>query len=188
MKSKPIGKKDMLARTARFKQLLPGTEAFVDTRLPEYRREIFNVIGEGVTEDAGLGVAISAVEGFNVTYIGAGPGKGAALHSHDTVEVFFAMTGRWALYWGDDGEQEIEMDTLDMISVPAGVMRGFRNIGESHAYMMAIHGATDAGRVTWSPKILKRALETGLVLDAEGYLIERDAESEARIPPRTDTD
>ena len=187
MKSKPISKQDMLARTARFKQLLPSTEAFVDTRLPEYQREIYNVIGEGVTEDADLGVAISAVEGFNVTYIGADPGKGAALHSHDTVEVFFAMTGRWALYWGDDGEQEIEMDTLDMISVPAGVMRGFRNIGESHAYMMAIHGATDAGRVTWSPKILKRAVETGLRLDAEGYLIKQDAASGAGIPPRTDT-
>ena len=35
----------MLARTARFKQLLPSTEAFVDTRLPEYQREIFNVYG-----------------------------------------------------------------------------------------------------------------------------------------------
>ena len=171
MKSKPVSMERMLARTARFKRLLPSTEAFVDTRLPEYRREIFNVIGEGVTEDADLAPAISTVEGFNVTYIGADPGKGAALHSHDTVEVFFAMTGRWALYWGDDGEREIEMDTLDMISVPAGVMRGFRNIGESHAYMMAIHGASDAGRVTWSPKILKRATETGLKLDADGYLI-----------------
>ena len=171
MKSKPISMQEMLGRTARFKRLVPSTEAFVDTRLPEYQREIFNVIGEGVTEDADLGVAISAVEGFNVTYIGADPGKGAALHSHDTVEVFFAMTGRWALYWGDDGEQEIEMDTLDMISVPAGVMRGFRNIGESHAYMMAIHGATDAGRVTWSPTILMQAMETGLTLNAEGYLI-----------------
>ena len=171
MKSKPVRMQEMLARTARFKRLVPSTEAFVDTRLPEYQREIFNVIGEGVTEDAGLKVAITDVEGFNVTYIGAVPGKGAALHSHDTVEVFFAMTGRWALYWGDDGEQEIELDTLDMISVPAGVMRGFRNIGESHAYMMAIHGATDAGRVAWSPKILKRAVETGLRLDAEGYLI-----------------
>lgn len=161
----------MLARTARFERLVPSTEAFVDTRLAEYQREIFNVIGEGVTEDAALSVAIPAVEGFNVTYIGAEPGKGAALHSHDTVEVFFAMTGCWALYWGDDGEQEIEMETLDMISVPAGVLRGFRNTGDSHAYMMAIHGATDAGRVTWSPKILKRAEKTGLKLDDDGYLI-----------------
>ena len=171
MKSKPVSMEAMLDRTARFRQLVPSKEAFVDTRLPEYQREIYNVIGEGVTEDADLGVAIDAVEGFNVTYIGAEPGKGAALHSHDTVEVFFAMTGRWALYWGDDGEQEIEMETLDMISVPAGVMRGFRNIGDAHAYMMAIHGATDAGRVTWSPRILRRATETGLKLSAHGYLV-----------------
>lgn len=162
---------EMLSRRARFKELKASEEAFVDTRLPEHQREIFNVIGEGVTEDASLEIAIKAVEGFNVTYIGADPGKGAALHSHDTVEVFYAMTGRWALYWGDEGDQEIEMDTMDLISVPAGVMRGFRNIGEEYAYMMAIHGATDAGRVTWSPKVLARARATGLELDDEGYLV-----------------
>ena len=180
MKSRHVTMQAMLARTARFAQLEPSKEAFVDTRIPEYERDIYNVIGEGVTEDAKLGVAIAAVEGFNVTYIGADPGKGAALHSHDTVEVFFAMTGRWALYWGDEGEQEIEMDTLDMISVPAGVMRGFRNIGNDHAHMMAIHGATDAGRVEWSPRVLERAAETGLELDADGYLIETRKSPDSR--------
>ncbi len=170
MKGRKVTMQEMLSRTARFKNLKASKEAFVDTRIPEYQRKIFNVIGEGVTEDASLEVAITAVEGFNVTYIGADPGKGAALHSHDTVEVFYAMTGRWALYWGDDGDQPIEMETMDMISVPAGVMRGFRNIGDKYAHMMAMHGATDAGRVTWSPKILARAKETGLKLDAEGYL------------------
>ena len=29
--------------------------------------------------------AIAAVEGFNVTHIGANPGTGCSLHSHDTV-------------------------------------------------------------------------------------------------------
>lgn len=170
MTTREVPMEEMLSRTARFKELKASKEAFVDTRIPEHQREIFNVIGEGVTEDATLEVAIRAVEGFNVTYIGADPGKGAALHSHDTVEVFYAMTGRWALYWGDEGDQAIEMETMDLISVPAGVMRGFRNIGDEYAYMMATHGATDAGRVTWSPKVLERAKETGLKLDAEGYL------------------
>lgn len=178
MTSRIVSMQEMLSRTARFKELKASTEAFVDTRIPEYQREIFNVIGEGVTEDASLEIAIQAVEGFNVTYIGAEPGKGAALHAHDTVEVFYAMSGRWALYWGDEGEQEIEMDTMDMISVPAGVMRGFRNIGHAYAYMMAMHGATDAGRVTWSPRVLARAKQTGLDLDADGYLVDRSSTPE----------
>ena len=81
MKSKEVTMQEMLSRTARFKKLKASKEAFVDTRIPEHEREIFNVIGEGVTEDASLEIAITAVEGFNVTYIGADPGKGAALHS-----------------------------------------------------------------------------------------------------------
>ena len=32
--------------------------------------------------------------------------KGAALHSHSTVEVFIPLSGTWSIYWGDEGEQE----------------------------------------------------------------------------------
>ena len=97
---------EMKKRYAKFSDLNPSKQAFVDTRLPEHERDIFNVIGEGVTEDPELKPAISAVEGFNVTYVGADPGKGAALHAHTTVEVFYAMSGRWAVFWGDEGENE----------------------------------------------------------------------------------
>ena len=57
----------MRARTARFEKLRPSAEAFVDTRIPEHERDIYNVIGPGVTEDPGLEPSITAVEGFNVT-------------------------------------------------------------------------------------------------------------------------
>ena len=102
---------------------------------------------------------------------GAEPGKGAALHSHTTVEVFVAMSGRWAVFWGDEGENEIELDTFDLVSVPVGVMRGFRNIGDGHAYLMAILGGTDAGKVSWADMVLSQAKETGLELDEEGNLV-----------------
>jgi hypothetical protein len=42
----------------------------------------------GVTEDASLRPAIPDARDFNLTYVKAEPGKGAALHSHLTVEVF----------------------------------------------------------------------------------------------------
>ena len=172
MAAKQITKEAMLARTARFGSLKASKQAFVDTRLPEHARDIFNVIGSGVTEDPELAPAITDAQDFNVTYVGAEPGKGAALHSHTTVEVFIAMSGRWAVYWGDDGETEIELDAWDVVSVPVGVMRGFRNIGDSHAYLMAILGGTSAGKVDWAETVLARAAGTGLSLDAEGNLVE----------------
>ena len=172
MANRTVTRQEMLARLAKFRKLRPSKAAFVDTRLPGHERDIFNVIGQGVTEDAGLEPAITAVEGFNITYVGAGPGKGAALHAHTTVEVFIAMTGTWSVYWGDDGESEVTLEPWDVVSVPVGVMRGFRNIGSEHAYLMAILGGTDAGRVTWAESVLARAAATGLRLDAEGNLIE----------------
>ena len=93
----------MQERLARFNELRPSKQAFVDTRIPEHVRDIYNVIGKGVTEDAELKPAITAAEGFNITYVGAESGKGAALHSHTTVEVFIPLTGRWSVFWGDEG-------------------------------------------------------------------------------------
>jgi len=77
------------------------------------------------------------------------PGKGAALHSHLTVEVFTPLSGQWVIIWGDHGENEIVLEAWDTISVPPGVMRGFRNVGREPTCLMAILGGTDPGRVTW---------------------------------------
>ena len=173
MERPALSKDDMLERTARFADLTPSKQAFVDTRLPEHAREIYNVIGRGVTEDPALAPAITDARDFNLTYVGADPGKGAALHAHPTVEVFVAMSGRWAVYWGDDGETEIELDTFDAVSVPPGVMRGFRNIGDGHGYLMAILGGTDAGHVDWAESVLSRAAQSGLERGTDGNLIER---------------
>ena len=171
MASIQISKEEMLERVARFKELKPSHQAFVDSRIPGHEREIFNVIGRGVTEDASLKPAITDAQNFNLTLVQAGPGKGAALHSHTTVEVFMALSGEWAIYWGDSGETEIVLRQWDTISVPPGVMRGFRNAGSDEGYLMAILGGTDAGKVDWAPAVLERARQTGLVLDQQGNLI-----------------
>ena len=171
MAKRIVPMEEMLDRTAKFSELKPSKMAFLDTKIPGHERDIYNVIGQGVTEDPDLKPAISAVESFNITYVGAEPGKGAALHSHTTVEVFIPMTGRWAVFWGDEGENEVALDQFDVVSVPVGVLRGFRNIGDDHAYLMAILGGTDAGRVDWAESVLRRAEETGLSLDADGNVM-----------------
>ena len=172
MASVQISKDEMLKRVARFKELRPSHQAFVDSRIPGHEREIFNVIGRGVTEDASLAPAITDAQNFNVTLVHAAPGKGAALHSHPTVEVFIPLSGEWAIYWGDNGENELPLGQWDTISVPPGVMRGFRNTGSEEGYLMAILGGSDAGKVTWAPAVLERATLTGLELDERGNLIQ----------------
>ena len=171
MKTKRVSKAEMQKRVAYFKDLRASKQAFLDSLIPGHEREIFNVIGRGVTEDATLNPAITDARDFNVAMVHAAPGKGAALHAHPTVEVFFAMSGRWSVYWGDKGEQEIFLEQWDTISVPPGVMRGFRNAGTEDAYLLAMLGGTDAGRVVWSPDVLEKAKQTGLSLDKKGNLV-----------------
>jgi uncharacterized RmlC-like cupin family protein len=171
MTTRQVSMDEMARRVARFKDLRPSRHAFVDSLIPGHEREIFNVIGRGVTEDATLAPAITDARDFNLTLVRAEPGKGAALHAHPTVEVFMALSGRWAVYWGDAGEQEIVLEPWDTISVPPGVMRGFRNAGSEAACLMAILGGTDAGHVSWAPEVLERAKQTGLGLDAAGNLV-----------------
>ena len=170
-----MSSEQMAERVARFDQLRASPQAFVDTRLPGHERDIYNVIGRGVTEDSSLRPAIGDAQGFNVTYTSAEPGNGAALHAHPTVEVFIPMSGKWSVYWGEDGDEEVILGPWDVISVPPGVMRGFRNVGDGHAYMMAIIGGTDSGRVSWATSVLERARESGLGLDGQGNLVERTA-------------
>lgn len=167
---------EMQARVARYRELQASPQAFIDTRIPIYERDIYNVIGRGVTEDAALAPSITDARYFGITYVGAEPGKGAALHAHETIEVFIPLVGRWAAYWGEDGGKEIEIDPFDVISFPPGVYRGFRNIGDTPGMLMAIIGSKEAtgdgGRVDWAPKILEESHATGLRVNTDGDLEE----------------
>ena len=50
MEIKDISVEEMQARVARYRELRASKQAFVDTRIPAYERDIYNVIGRGVTE------------------------------------------------------------------------------------------------------------------------------------------
>ena len=83
--TRDVSMDEMQKRVARFKGLRPSRKAFVDSLIPGHEREIFNVIGRGVTEDTTLSPAITDARDFNLTLVRAEPGKGAALHAHPTV-------------------------------------------------------------------------------------------------------
>lgn len=165
---------EMERRTARFKRLKPHKAAFLDHVYAKNERDIFNIIGRGVSEDIdGAQPEITAVDGFNVQMARCKPGHGNGLHAHGTVETFMALNGRWAVRWGDRAENEIILEQFDLISVPPGVMRCFENIGDKAADLMAILGGTDAGYVTWHPELLRDAKANGWELDAQGNIIKQ---------------
>jgi quercetin dioxygenase-like cupin family protein len=100
----------------------------------------------------------TAAENYHIDFIKADPGNGAALHSHDSEETFICLTGKWRVCWGDNGEEHIDLDYLDGICCPAGVMRSFQNISDSPALMMAIIGGKEPGHVIWAESIRKKMI------------------------------
>ena len=176
METVQISKAEMMKRVARRNELKASSTPFLDTVLPGHEREAFNVIGTGVTEDAELAPAIPADGGFNVTYIRNKPGARVALHAHPTVEVFIPLTGRWAVIWNDDSdfgktENEVVLEPGDCISVPVGVMRAFKNVGDEEAWLLVIFEGADAGKVTWPKQVLADAEKHGLRRDARGNIV-----------------
>jgi mannose-6-phosphate isomerase-like protein (cupin superfamily) len=164
--------KKLMARVARFKDLKSSSEAFVDTRIPEYNREIYNIIGRGVTENPTLAPAIADNRDFNISMLKSEPGKGSSLHEHDTIEVFIPLTGKWRIGLGDNGEEEVILEAFDIFSCPPGVMRSVKNIGTTSGCILAVLGGTNPGRVRWSPTINAKARELGLMVDEKGDLVQ----------------
>ena len=166
-----VSPQEMGKRVARFAELKPSSRPLVDAVLPQYNREIYQIIGGGVIEDPAMRAPIPA-DGFHLSIVRCGPGKGTGLHNHKTVEVFMPLTGTWAAVWGDNGEHEAKLGQYDVISIMPGVLRGFRNDSDNEALLLAIGGGDDPGKVAWVPDVLAAVRQKGFSLDEKGQIVE----------------
>ena len=162
-----ISVEEMNKHVARFRQLKSTSKAFIDTRIAGHEREIFSIIGASTMEDPDVRPSIPAQD-FHLTIVSAEPGKGAALHSHLTQEVFMPLTGKWSVYWGPNGEREVILEQYDVISLPVHLMRGFRNAGTETALLLAVVGGNDPGKVGWPDAMKQMARIAGLELTDDG--------------------
>lgn len=166
-----ISMEEMKRRVALFANLKPSSRPLVDAVLPQYHREIYQIIGGGVIEDPTMRPPIGA-DGFHLSIVRCGPGKGTGLHNHKTVEVFMPLTGKWSVIWGDEGESELQIGQYDTVSIPPGVLRGFRNDSAEEALLLALVGGDDPGRVAWVPSVLEAVKQKGFGLDEKGQIME----------------
>jgi quercetin dioxygenase-like cupin family protein len=152
------------SRTIRFTEVQPNWQAFSEARLPGNERGFYQYIGPGASDDADARPVMAEGENFSFGIVVAGPGRGAPLHAHTTEEAFIALTGRWGIYWGEPGAlQEIVLDQWDAVSVPAPVMRGFRNAGTSDAFLLALLGGGSPPPPIYHDSVTRRLREAGHV-------------------------
>jgi quercetin dioxygenase-like cupin family protein len=171
------------SRLVRYSELRPCTNAFIDARSPgSDRKENFTIIGPGVAENPHQHVHIREAHGFNIGGARQPPHCTNSLHSHLTEEVFIIHQGSWRFFWGEHGDAgEVLLHQGDTISIPVNMFRGFENVGDDTAFMFAVLGSDDPGRVLWAPHVIEKASGYGLVLLDNGSLV--DTTMGETIPP-----
>jgi len=147
---------EMQARVARFAHLKP-TDDYVDATIPGCERTTWRVIGEAPQ-------APLQAENFHMNIVRCEPGKSAPLHNHLTQEVFVALSGRWEVFWGPQGERCLVLEPLDVVSIPPGVSRGFRNVAAEPALLMGMAGGRDPGMINWPEPVRAAARAVGVTL------------------------
>ena len=147
---------EMETRVARFAALRP-TDDYVDAGIPGCERSTYRVLG--VPPAAPL-----AAEGFHMNLVCCEPGKSAPLHNHLTQEVFVALSGHWQVFWGPTGERSLLLERWDTVSIPPGVSRGFRNVGDEAAWLMGMASGADPGMINWPEPVCAAAAAAGVTL------------------------
>ena len=89
------------------------------------------------------------------------------MHNHDTDETFIPMTGRWRASWeNENGEVEhVDLDPLDVVSFPPGMIRRFENItagdpNQDSILMFVIGG--DAPRAEFTDQAMHELATAGV--------------------------
>ena len=136
MRTKSLTPEQMEARVARFNKLQTYQRQNFETHnIPPgavekvAARRVYPVMAPADYQGRSAGAPVKGPRGLIVSIAECEPGNGPGLHRHlNTVENFFCLSGRFEIAWGDQGEHTLVLEPLDMISVPRGENRSFRNI------------------------------------------------------------
>ena len=156
MKTIEITPDEMQSRISRYGALEPlpiqqDPEIPLEANDVVYARKLLSVIGLGGDFETPInsGAPIVDAAGMTMTLAVCPPGQGPSLHAHhQTYETFTVLKGRFEVSWNDDGDERVELDQFDTISVPPRVNRAFRNIGEQEGILQVlitggVHDMTD---------------------------------------------
>jgi quercetin dioxygenase-like cupin family protein len=163
MKTIEISTEEMNARTARFKKLDSYQTQQANNGIPQpilekiAARRVYPVMVPKEYTGRSASAPLKGLPGLAVTIAECPPGDGPGLHNHETTtENFFCLNGKFEISWGDDGENSIVLDPLDMVSVPPGIHRRFKNVSDETArllVMIQIPTKEQADRISYAPAL-----------------------------------
>jgi quercetin dioxygenase-like cupin family protein len=174
MKTIALSRAQMQKRIARFQELKPlpiqQSDIPLAARDVVYARKLLSVIGlENARTPINAGAPIVGAAGMTMTLALCPPGQGPGLHAHrQTYETFTVLKGRFEVTWNDDGSGREVLELFDTVSVPPGVCRAFRNIGDEEGILQVIitGGVHDMADIDFSKAARERIEAVGPGLSA----------------------
>ena len=159
MTMKSLTSDKMEARVARFNKLQTYQRQNFETHgIPAgavekiAARRVYPVMAPADYQGRSAGAPVKGPRGLIVSIAECEPGNGPGLHRHlNTVENFLCLSGRFEIAWGDQGEYTLVLEPLDMISVPRGENRSFRNVSNELGRLLVISCRKPTSRLTPSP-------------------------------------
>ena len=170
MKTVQMSADDVRERTARFDNLQAMSTLKDNPVVPQAAKDIFlarkimPIVLEQTQNAFGNAAAIFGAAGLTMNISVCPPGQGPGLHAHHrTFETFIVLDGTFEFTVNDAGDQKVVLNRWDTFSVPPGVCRAFRNIGERDGTMLTVitGGVHDRNDISLPPSI-------GAAIDAYG--------------------
>ena len=146
MATKSLTPEQMETRVARFSKL----ESYQKQNFDKHNippgavekvtaRRVYPVMAPADYQGRSAGAPVKGPRGLIVSIAECEPGNGPGLHRHlNTVENFLCLSSRFEITWGDNGENRTVLEKNDMISVPRGENRAFRNVGNETGRLLVM--------------------------------------------------
>ena len=151
---------------------------FIDSILPGHMRMNYAVIGDTASEDPDYQPILAQPHKFQIGMFMCPPGNGPAWHTHDYIEMFMPLSGKFRFLYGNDPNGEAEGEAIigpwDMISLPPGLWRSLENAGEEDAWCFAVleqHEAYAGRDPYWPEWLIEQSRAHGLEVDEKGKMI-----------------
>jgi quercetin dioxygenase-like cupin family protein len=153
---------------------------FIDSVLPHGLRMNYALVGDVASENPDYEVLVKGDHSFQVAIFMNAPGCGPTWHTHDYVEAFMPLSGRFRFTYGYDvdgaenPDGEVTLDPWDFISLPAGLWREFRNVSDEMGWVFGVieaHKVFNGVDPYWSEATKREARERGVESDDKGRMI-----------------
>ena len=166
MANKTLTPEQMETRVARFNKLQTYQRQNFDAHnIPPgavekvTARKVYPVMAPADYQGRSAGAPVKGPRGLIVSIAECEPGNGPGLHRHlNTVENFFCLSSRFEITWGDNGENRLVLEKNDMISVPRGENRAFRNVGNELGRLLVMivpETAEQVDPISYAPSLAK---------------------------------